>query len=603
MSKKSVLIWVAGLLVLVVVLGAVLFPCFSKARGKARQTTAKSNLQSRYALSDADPGAAPAPDGAMMKAGPSAGHAYRTTVSAGEALADSEAESLATAPQALDRNAYVSSSYLAGSGQRERLAKLVEEGVMVDGKRVKLEAFASQYSQPFRIPTKTGLSLQAATERSKILTKGRKTYLQVGIRAIDREAPKRAKLNLCLVIDRSGSMSGEKMQYARSAAVEAVGHLSNSDIISVVAYDDRPEVLVAARKASDKEAIRAKIESLNDRGSTDIHSALEAGYAEVRKNFDPKAINEVILLSDGEVTAGIGDISAFSRLTADMFDKGIQTTAIGMGLDYDEELMMTVARQGKGNYHFVREAAAITDIVDQELEDLTHVVASALRLRIELAEGVEAVRVLGSAQLAEDEVASVKRTEEIQDERVRRELGITSDRQDIEDEPGIKTVIPQFHIGDSHVVLIEVKVPAGKGKRKVADVHLKYKDLVFVKNQETKVPVSIDYTSSDDAMVASISRPVKKNVLGFQTGESLQTAAALIERGRPADAAKVIDEQMVLLGVAAREWKDRDLDKDHDLLAAYMDVVSGLHTQYAGDRELGEYLAKSLTYAAYQRTQ
>ena len=569
---------------------------------KAKARRASDEMQADAMAATDDEGADA--DHRMMKAMPGAGGpTCESELEPLEGTAAFDGDTLATAPQALDRNAYVSSSYLAGSGQRERLAKLVEEGVMVDGKRVKLEAFASQYSQPFRIPTKTALSLEAATERSKILTKGGKTYLQVGIQAIDREAPKRAKLNLCLVIDRSGSMSGEKMQYARSAAVEAVGHLAKTDIISVVAYDDRPEVLVAARKASDKEAIRAKIESLNDRGSTDIHSALEAGYAEVKKNLDPKAINEVILLSDGEVTAGIADISAFSRLTSDMFDKGIQTTAIGMGLDYDEELMMTVARQGKGNYHFVREAAAITDIVDQELEDLTHVVASALRLRIELAEGVEAVRVLGSAELAEDQVASVKRTEEIQDERVRRELGITSDRQDIEDEPGIKTVIPQFHIGDSHVVLIEIKVPAGKGKRKIADVHLKYKDLVFVKNQETKVAVSIDYTSSDDAMVASISRPVKKNVLGFQTGESLQRAAALIERGRPADAAKVIDEQMVLLGVAAREWKDRDLDKDHDLLAAYMDVVAGLHTQYAGDRELGEYLAKSLTYAAYQRTQ
>ena len=569
---------------------------------KAKARRASDEMQADAMAATDDEGADA--DHRMMKAMPGAGGpTCESELEPLEGTAAFDGDTLATAPQALDRNAYVSSSYLAGSGQRERLAKLVEEGVMVDGKRVKLEAFASQYSQPFSIPTKTALSLAAATERSKIMTKGGKTYLQVGIQAIDREAPKRAKLNLCLVIDRSGSMSGEKMQYARSAAVEAVGHLAKTDIISVVAYDDRPEVLVAARKASDKEAIRAKIESLNDRGSTDIHSALEAGYAEVKKNLDPKAINEVILLSDGEVTAGIADISAFSRLTSDMFDKGIQTTAIGMGLDYDEELMMTVARQGKGNYHFVREAAAITDIVDQELEDLTHVVASALRLRIELAEGVEAVRVLGSAELAEDQVASVKRTEEIQDERVRRELGITSDRQDIEDEPGIKTIIPQFHIGDSHVVLIEVSIPAGKGKRKIADVHLKYKDLVFVKNQETKVPVSIDYTTSDDAMVASISRPVKKNVLGFQTGEALQRAAVLIGRNRPADAAKAIDEQMVLLGVAAREWKDRDLDKDHDLLAAYMDVVAGLHTQYAGDRELGEYLAKSLTYAAYQRTQ
>jgi hypothetical protein len=95
---------------------------------------------------------------------------------------------------------------------------------------------------------------------------------------------------------------------------------------------------------------------------------------------------------------------------------------------------------------------------------------------------------------------------------------------------------------------------------------------------------------------------VKKNILGFRTGEALQKAAALIQRGSYGEAAKVIDEQMVVLGVGAREWKDPDLDKDGELLAAYREVIGGMGTRYASDDALGEYLAKSLTYSAYQRT-
>ncbi len=504
----------------------------------------------------------------------------------------------------LDANAYVTSTYLGGRGERERLAKLIQDGVLVGGKQVKLAAFSKQYSQAFPIPTQTALSLTAATEHGKIVSQGGKTYLQVGLQAIKREAPKRPPLNICLVVDHSGSMSeAGKIENARAAAVQVVERLAATDRIAVVAYDTTPTVLVSAREATRKEPIEQKLRALEPGESTDIYAALGAGYGEVRKNLDPQAINEVILLSDGNVTSGIGELSAFSRLASKAFDEGIQTTTIGMGLDYDEDLMMTVAREGKGNYHFVKDAASIQDIMKEELEDLTHVVAKALRLRIKLAEGIEPVRVLGSGQMTRDEVATAKATERKIDSRVYRELGITEDRQHLEDEPGIKMVIPQFYMGDSHVVMLEIKMPPGKRPAKVADVILKYKDIVFRTNREAQVSVRIDRAADENEMVASIGQPVKKNLLGFETGEALQQAAALLQSGRAGEAAKAIDEQMVVLGVAAREWKDPDLDKDGALLAAYREVVAGMGSRYAGDRDLGEYLAKSLTYSAYQRTQ
>jgi Ca-activated chloride channel homolog len=582
---------------IVLVIAAILFPCFFLAKEKARQPASR-----RYATEGH----------AMAKGGPDYSYfaeragtmAYKGGGAPSEAAPPGATMPASQAARPPDRNAYVTSTYMGGRGERDRLVKLIENGVLVNGKQVKLEAFSAQYTQSFSIPTQSALNLTADTERGKVLTSGGKTYLQVGLQGIKREAPRRPPLNMCLVIDRSGSMAQEgKIENARSAAVQVVGRMAPSDTIAAVAYDTHPTVLVAARKADAKPAIQQKIRALETGNTTDIHAALQAGYKEVRRNLDPQAINEVILLSDGNVTSGIADPSAFARLTSKAFDDGIQTTTIGMGLDYDEQLMMTVAREGKGNYHFVNDAASIRDILQEELEDLTHVVAKALRLRVLLARDIQLVRVLGSQQMTADEVAAAKSTERKIDQRVYRDLGITEDRQHIEDEPGLKVVIPQFYMGDSHVVLLEVKVPAGKRTTKVADVYLKYKDIVFRQNREVQTAVSIGRAGSGNEMVASIRQPVKKNLLGFQTGEVLQQAAALIQGDRAGEAAKKIDEQMVVLGVAAKEWKDPELDRDGTLLAAYRDVIAGMGTQYAEDRNLGEYLAKSLTYAAYQRTQ
>lgn len=540
--------------------------------------------------------------GCAKKVSPSAGAPPSLPPPLQEGLAGREAFEAEEARP--DPNAYVTSTYLGGRGSRERLAKLIEEGVVVDGKQVKLAAFTREYTQAFNIPTKTALSLSAQTERARVLAnEGGRTYLQVGLQGIKREAPKRPSLNICLVVDRSGSMADEgKIGYARTAAIEVVERLAASDTIAVVAYDDRPQVLVSAAKANNKEALRQKLQSLQPGGSTDIYSALELGYKQVQADLDPEAINQVILLSDGMVTAGISDLGAFGRLTSQMFDQGIQTTAVGMGLDYDENLMLTVAREGKGNYHFVKDAADIGQVFQEELDDLTHLVAKALRLRIKLADGIELIRVLGSAEMEEDAVAAAKATERALDERVRKELGISIDRDKIAEEPGLKMLIPQFVLGDSHVVMLEVEIPPGKGTRKVADVYLKYKDIVFRANRDMHAVAEIDYTGSEEAMVASIRQAVKKNVLGFQTGEALKNAAALLTRRKHSEAAKVIDEQMVVLGVAAREWKDPDLDHDGELLSAYKDVISGMGSRYAGDPTLSEYLTKSLTYSAYQRT-
>jgi hypothetical protein len=293
----------------------------------------------------------------------------------------------------------------------------------------------------------------------------------------------------------------------------------------------------------------------------------------------------------------------FQQLAAANVDKDIQTTSVGVGVAFNEDLMLSIAREGKGNYHFIKDGADTQKVFAKELDDLTHIVARALKLRIKLADGVGLVRVLGAAKLSEEQVKQVKTEEKKIDKKVFEELGISKNRQKDKDEPGIKVLIPNFYRGDSHVVMLEVSIPKGSGTRKVADVFLKYKDLVFKQNRETQATVNVDYVPDKETMIASVNKNVKKNLLGFQTGEALTEAAALIEQQRIAEAVKRIDERMVVLGVAAREWSDKDLDKDGKLLDRYKTVLAQLnHAPHLASGEFGQYLKKSLTYAGYQMT-
>ena len=500
-------------------------------------------------------------------------------------------------------NVYVSNNYMGGSGERDRVEKLVSEGVLVDGKTVKLESFSHTYGQSFPIPRQTSLAVAAASERTRILEQGGRTFLQVGLQASKGEAARRPALNVALVIDVSGSMQEEgKMEAAKAAALRLVDGLAPADILSVVSFDGEARVVFPAQSVGKAVEARRKIEALTPGSNTNIYDGLRLGYAEARKNSQREGVNLAILLSDGEVTTGETDAAMFQRLAAESADADIQTTSVGLGVSFNEDLMLAIAREGKGNYHFIKDSADTEKVFAKELDELTQVVARAVKLRIKLVEGVGLVRVLGSDVLSAAEAKEVRAEEKQIDRKVADELGIATNRKK-DDEPGIKMLIPNFYRGDSHVVMLEIAVPKGTGSRNVADVYLQYKDLPFKRNREAHVTAKLQYTADQSQVVASVNRSVKKNLLGFQTGEALMQAAALLESNQHAEALKRLDERMVVLGVAAREWNDRDLNRDGRLLDRYKTVVAayGRNRQLA-NAELGDYLRKSLTFAGYQMT-
>jgi len=221
---------------------------------------------------------------------------------------------------------------------------------------------------------------------------------------------------------------------------------------------------------------------------------------------------------------------------------------------------------------------------------VSRVVARAVRLRIRLAPGVELVDVIGSQRLDEAVAERVRQAEKSIDQRLARNLGIQADRG--EDEEGIQIVIPAFYAADAHVVLLDVVAP---GPGPIADVTVRYKDLVHSKNSVARDNLSLPRGRRSPG---PLERNVLKSFLAYRLEQSMIAAGDRLGQGDRDGAIALLTETRDLLAGVCTQLagfdKDRDLARDFGMLSEYV----GLLQAGAGDPQAPrDLLADSLRYA------
>lgn len=193
-------------------------------------------------------------------------------------------------------------------------------------------------------------------------------------------------------------MSGEKIRNAKRAAKHIVDMLKPSDLLSIVVYDDKVDLLVPQGRVRDKESLKRKIDGIHDRGSTNLMGGAMMGYEEVNKTFRPEYINRVLLLSDGLANEGITDPDRIRRIVrSKLREERIAISTFGVGADYNEDLMTAMAENGAGNYYFIKNAEDIVGIFKKELNGLMEVVAKGCLLQIRVPDGVRIEKVYSYA--------------------------------------------------------------------------------------------------------------------------------------------------------------------------------------------------------------
>src|SRR5689334_19194966 len=211
----------------------------------------------------------------------------------------------------------------------------------------------------------------------------------------------RPDLNLSLVLDRSGSMEGEKMVRAREAAMFCVDQMLPTDRLSVVTFDDRVEVLFPSEPVANKQSMKDLISRVTARGSTALHEAWVRGGLTVSGQMLDQGINRVVLITDGLANVGITNTDEIVTQAMGLYQRGVSTSTIGIGEDFNEDLLMPMAQSGGGNAWHVVEPDDMQRIFQVELEGLIAQFAHTVSLSLIPADGVRIVDMLNDFELTE----------------------------------------------------------------------------------------------------------------------------------------------------------------------------------------------------------
>ncbi len=340
-------------------------------------------------------------------------------------------------------------------------------------------------------------------------------YAQLELEAVEEviETKERVALNLSVVLDRSGSMGGSKIEKAKKAVEFIIENMSKQDIFSLVIYDDVIETIVPAGNLTEKASIIAKVQSITARNMTNLHDGMMEGVNQVRKNTKLEYRNVVLLLSDGLANVGISSKSEVAKSAKNVHNKdGVTISTFGIGDDFDEDMLVSIADSASGEFYYIKSADDIPVFIEKEFKGLLATVASNILIGVKPSKGVNIQRILG-VSLEDQDIQPFK-------------LG---DLRSGNNRLLILDLMLSSGPLDSlqEIVNFEVDwIPTHSGSKKISQQH----------------PCSVTYTNKEE-LLATENQQVLDNVVILETALIREEAIYLADRGQFSEAQKLVSTQ------------------------------------------------------------
>lgn len=362
-----------------------------------------------------------------------------------------------------------------------------------------------------------------------------RAVIKVSLEAPASRKADRPPVNVALVLDRSGSMSGGKLEKMKEATLEALRRLGGEDVASVVVYNSEVNTLAPAMPVARMENVQQAIRELTATGNTALFGGVSQGANEVRRHQERRFVNRVLLLSDGQANVGPSSPEELGRLGSALAKERISVTTIGVGTDYNEDLMTRLSQAGEGNTYFVENSNDLPRIFAAEIGDLLNVVAREITIEITCADGVRPCRVIG--------------------------------REGRIDGRTVRVTVPQLYGGQQKYALIEVELePGAEGaRREVATATCVFEDAATRRQGESRARADVEFSRDEQKVDASVNVSVHREVILNVAAREQEEALALERHGKTKLAAEKLAANARQLEESGKRFKDDGLIKQADL--------------------------------------
>jgi Ca-activated chloride channel family protein len=326
------------------------------------------------------------------------------------------------------------------------------------------------------------------------------TYVLIEAMPTGVVADVKMPLNFSLVLDHSGSMSGTKLDNLKEAAKLAVDQMGPQDLLSIVIFDDKVKVVAPSQPVSDGRGLKEQVDDIRAGGGTAISRGMKEGLQELRKGVGPDRVSRMLLLTDGET---FGDEDVCRRLAADAGGEGIPIVALGLGEEWNEQLLDDIADAAGGTSDFIPEGQP--DVILRTFERQVQAAQATVVQNAELI-----LRLVGGMM-----PRAVWRVTPMIAKLGHRAL---SDRD-------VQITLGDMERGQGQSVLVEMLVPPRQpGSNRIAQAEVSY-DVPATGATDEKVKADVVLNFTADPALASQGNPYVLNIIEKVTAHKLQTRA------------------------------------------------------------------------------